>query len=545
MPVLNKNQNAFNQAIAELSRLPAIGEGDTSSAFHAIVECAATVLQAARANLRLIDDDKSALHCAHHYESGSAEHSSIPALALADCPDYLKALADTHCIRADYALTNPATAGFASEYLGAHDIGALLAAPVRSNTRVAGVLAIEHVGGTRHWTDEEAQFAASLSDLATIALLNDQCARASNALVQAQKSESLGRLAAGVAHDFNNLLTVINGGVDTVIASGELGHSNAALLDLVADAGERAAGVTRQLLAFGRPQALNIQSVSIKELVLRADGFAQRTVCEDINLCVELLGPERTVACDPGQIEQVLMNLVLNASDAMAEGGDLNITIDTRDENRAQIIVTDTGTGMSAPVVQRIFEPFFITKSEAGSGLGLSVSLAIIEQHGGQISVESGPETGSTFTLSLPTTSDDAPISDANTDPVVADISGINLLVCEDDVDVRRVMELFLGRLGYRPFIAKDARDALDRLDSARFDLLISDVIMPNMNGPELYARALEKQPNLRVLFVSGYAQDVLTDLRRAGVSFGYLPKPFSISQLKSAIAETLSAQGD
>jgi two-component system cell cycle sensor histidine kinase/response regulator CckA len=109
--------------------------------------------------------------------------------------------------------------------------------------------------------------------------------------------------------------------VDTVIASGELGHSNAALLDLVADAVQRAAGVTRQLLAFGRPQALNIQSVSIKELVLRADGFAQRTVREDINLCVELLGPERTVACDPGQIEQVLMNLVLNASDAMAEGG--------------------------------------------------------------------------------------------------------------------------------------------------------------------------------------------------------------------------------
>jgi two-component system cell cycle sensor histidine kinase/response regulator CckA len=236
------------------------------------------------------------------------------------------------------------------------------------------------------------------------------------------------------------------------------------------------------------------------------------------------------------------MNLVVNASDAMPDGGELTITVNTRDEQQTEIVVADTGKGMSASVIGHIFEPFFTTKPDAGTGMGLSASLGIVEQHGGKITVESNPRRGSTFTILLqssiettPTTHQPAPAA-----PTLG--SGLKILVAEDDVDVRKVLELFLERHGYQPFIAQDAQHALHLMESNTFDLLISDVIMPDMKGPELYAAALRKQPDLKVLFVSGYTEDVLTDLQRSGVTYAYLPKPFSISQLSGAIAEVVSS---
>jgi len=531
----------YGQAIAELARLPAIGEGNLSAAFSAITERAATVLSAARASIWLFRDESRALECIDLYELASDRHSAAAELISARYPNYVAALNQSRVIRANDAMTDPATSDFAADYLPAHGIGAMLDAPIRAKSKVAGVLCIEHVGGSRNWSAEEARLAGSLSDFATLALVSHERARAETALLQAQKLEALGRLAGGIAHDFNNLLTVINGGVDTIIANNDAGPESSKLLTLVADAGDRAIGLTRQLLAFSRRQILNIQPLSIKELVLRVEGFAERIIREDIELRVDLLGPDRTVACDPTQIEQVLMNLVVNASDAMPGGGELAITVNTRDEACAEIIVADTGNGMSPAVVDHIFEPFFTTKSDAGTGLGLSVSLGIIEQHGGRIRVESQQGAGSQFTVELPATSEEA-VEDPPSRVRAPAVTGpIKILVAEDEVDVRRVLELFLERQGYHPFLARDAQHALSLLDSHHFDLLISDVIMPDMKGPELYAEALLRQPDLKVLFVSGYTEDVLSKLQQNGVDYQYLPKPFSIAQLTSAIGSIVS----
>jgi PAS domain S-box-containing protein len=379
-------------------------------------------------------------------------------------------------------------------------------------------------------------------------------ARLQAQFLQAQKMESIGRLAGGVAHDFNNLLTVINGYA-------------AATLDLMSpsdplrwriceiyQAGERAASVVRQLLAFSRKQVLQPELVDFNKMVAEMGAMLRPVVGENIEVVTRLEPGLAPVLADRHQMEQVLMNLAGNACDAMPQGGTLTIetgclvlegtcprcATDFRPGPHIRISVRDTGIGMSDEVRQHLFEPFFTTKGVGkGTGLGLSTVEGIILQSGGHIHVETGPGQGTCFNIFLPAAAARraTPAPPAISTP--ARVTGSILLV-EDEIEVRRFAATLLRERGYRVIEASDGEEALSQCASERMDLLLTDVVMPKMSGTELAARVRSAQPQVRVLFMSGYSNEVLSWPSGSGQDAGFIQKPFAVDALTSKVREML-----
>jgi PAS domain S-box-containing protein len=385
-------------------------------------------------------------------------------------------------------------------------------------------------------------------------------ARLESQLLQSQKLESVGRLAGGVAHDFNNHLTVINGYCDLLLLSLAADDPHRESLTDVRQAGERAAALTRQLLAFARNQVLSPSAVSLNRIVSSMETLLRRLVPENIAVTTALAPGLGAAMADTGQIEQVLMNLVVNARDAMPEGGTIrietgNVDLESTGEERDQgigpgayvtLAVTDTGTGMDERTRLRIFEPFFTTKEMGkGTGLGLATVYGIVKQSGGAIAVRSQPGEGLTFTMYLPRLHAAAePVAAA---PAVehARFGQGTILLVEDQEAVRGLIARVLARSGYRVLEAGNGPQALAMPDGelGAVDLLITDVVMPGMSGKELAARLSARRGGLRVLFISGYAPkgDVQSDMLGPGESF--LQKPFSPSQITVRVEEILSAK--
>jgi len=382
--------------------------------------------------------------------------------------------------------------------------------------------------------------------------------RLEEALRQAQKMEAIGRLAGGIAHDFNNLLTAIVGYVELARitahdASPELRMS----LDQIGRAADRAADLTRQLLAFGRKQMLEPRVLDLNEVVSSVEEMFRRTIGEHISLKVELAEELRRVRADRGQIEQVLANLAVNARDAMPEGGELvirteNVDIDDFTGRRfelpsgsyAALTIADTGVGMDDTTLARIFEPFFTTKEQGkGTGLGLATVYGIVRQSGGGISVQSWPGEGAVFKILLPGTAE-AEIRPRTLSQRDFPVGVETVLVVEDDPAVRQLVSSALDRQGYEVLVAPAPAEALEWYgDGAkRIDLLVTDVVMPGMGGRELAERLAYVHPTMRVLYTTGYTDDpLLTEGRMYGA---LLEKPFSPGDLIRKAREVLDDGG-
>ncbi len=371
---------------------------------------------------------------------------------------------------------------------------------------------------------------------------------------QAQKLESVGRLAGGVAHDFNNVLTVINGYSDILLAGMDAGDPLRELVTPIRAAGERAAALTGQLLFLSRKQVAQRKAVNLNEIIVEVETMLDKVIGEDIQLKSDLSGSLGSVMVDPGQLHQVLMNLAVNARDAMPSGGALTIetcNIDAKDGlvetstgvkpgRYVRLKVSDTGTGMTKEVMSHLFEPFFTTKvAGKGTGLGLATVYGIIQQNGGSIRVDSEPRKGTTFTIHLPRidsgmTSEQRPAFEAD------GLQGVEtILVVEDQEPVRELAARVLRLHGYRVLEAAHPEDAL--LQSACFDgpihLMLTDVIMPGMTGPELAARIRPLRPAMAVIFMSGYTDCPLPE-RALESTIAYLDKPFSASGLAAIVKE-------
>jgi PAS domain S-box-containing protein len=386
-------------------------------------------------------------------------------------------------------------------------------------------------------------------------------ARLESQLLQSQKLESIGRLAGGVAHDFNNHLTVINGYCDVLLEHLAADDANRARVLDVRRAGERAATLTRQLLAFGRKQLLSPSPVSLNQIVSSMQTMLRRLVPENIQVIAALAPGLGAAMADTGQIEQVVMNLVVNARDAMPEGGKLrietaNVELESATGERDQAIgpgayvtltVADTGIGMDEMTRGLIFEPFFTTKEVGrGTGLGLAMVYGIVKQSGGSIVVRSQPGAGSVFTVYFPRV--DAEVGQASPPAAVErSRSGQGtILLVEDQASVRGLIKRVLVSSGYHVIEARRGPQALALPDSEvrSIDLLITDVVMPGMSGSELAARMSARREGLRVLFISGYAPNAILQqgiLIEAGVEF--LQKPFSPAQITARVGEILSAK--
>jgi signal transduction histidine kinase/CheY-like chemotaxis protein len=373
-------------------------------------------------------------------------------------------------------------------------------------------------------------------------------------LRHSQKMEAVGRLAGGIAHDFNNLLTAIIGYTEIVMVGLAPDDPRRADAEEVARAAMRAADLTRQMLAFSRKQNLQPKVIDLNVTLSKVEPMLRRVIGEDIVMAIAPKATRPLVRVDPGQIEQVIMNLVVNGRDAMPRGGRLTVETgdavleqgalppDARAGPYVMLAVSDTGVGMSADVRARIFEPYFTTKDVGkGTGLGLSTAYGIVRQSDGHIQVYSEPGQGTTFRIYLPRTEAQTAVAEAVTDENMPGGTE-HILLVEDDPSVRRLSREILGRLGYSVTEAASGRAglALGSDDTKHFDLALCDVILGDMSGPAVYEALRALRPNVRVLYMSGYADEAIvrTGVLEEGLPF--LQKPFTPRDLALRIREVL-----
>ncbi len=376
-------------------------------------------------------------------------------------------------------------------------------------------------------------------------------------LRHSQKMEAIGRLVGGIAHDFNNLMTVVNGLSDDILGRLTPDHPLREETEWINNAGKRAAVLTRQLLAFGCRQTLHFQVVDLNTVIDHMERMLSRTIGEHLDLATDPGDDLERVKADVSQLELVIMNLVINAKDAMPQGGRLtirtrNVTVDQPNRRAVPeakpgkyvcLSVEDTGVGMDDATKGSVFEPFFTTKSRSlGTGLGLSTVYGIVMQHGGWMEVMTQPGTGSTFEVYLPVTDEGEREGARAEEPSdLVQGSGERILLVEDEEIIRKFCTKLLVANGYEVVNAKSAEEAIELFQQKErmFDIVLSDIVLPGMNGYQLVDRLRDLSPTLRVLFVSGYPYSQL-DLPDIGKrSFGFIQKPFDMRSLLRALKET------
>jgi PAS domain S-box-containing protein len=365
---------------------------------------------------------------------------------------------------------------------------------------------------------------------------------------QRQRLESVGRLASGVAHDLNNLLSPILGYGEMLLDESIYADPRREPIEQIVSAGERARDLVNQLLAFSRKQVLEVREVDLNDLVRNFHKLLRRTVRENIDIVTDLQEGLPHVQGDIGQLEQVLMNLAVNAQDAISGGGRIVIRTSTKESSEPDgddlvlLEVTDSGCGMDEKTIEHIFEPFFTTKEKGkGTGLGLATVFGIVSQHGGQISVTSQPGAGTSFHLAFPALGGERVFYREKVSLSVADGGSETILLMEDDPQVRMIAYRILTSRGYKVLQADNCEQALQRAAEVdRISLLCTDVVMPGMNGPELFGKLSEIHPEMKVLYMSGYTQDVIMECGLDGSAADFIQKPFTFKTLAAKVRECL-----
>ena len=387
--------------------------------------------------------------------------------------------------------------------------------------------------GRRRRQDDDWVVVVNYRDVTDQRLLREQ-------LLHSQKLESVGRLAGGVAHDFNNLLTSIGGYSEFLVAGFDDDDPRRADALEIVRASDRAAALTSQLLAFSRHQVLKPEILDLGEVVAGLERLLSGFLGDDVELSTSI-GADCRVRADRGQVEQVITNLTLNARDAMPAGGKVELAV-SRVVGEVELIVRDTGVGMDADTIPHVFEPFFTTKAGKGTGLGLATVYGIVKQSGGGISVTSEPGEGSTFRVVLPLSVDDEPVPVERPERLAERNGTEGVLLAEDEETIRALVREVLTRSGYKVFAAPNGDEAIRLLEQhvGEIDLLLTDVVMPGMRGPDLARAAASLSPNLRVLYTSGYASEPDEAFEDPDVAF--IGKPFSPKELVSKVRDVLDA---
>ena len=371
-----------------------------------------------------------------------------------------------------------------------------------------------------------------------------------------QRLESLGQFSGSIAHDFNNLLTSVTGFSELLLASDGLSPEQRENIEEINAAGERGANLTRQLLAFSRRHTLAATVIELNKAIQNMTGMLNQLIGDRVSIDVSYSPNPVYIKADTGQLEQVIMNLVINARDATQPDGEIVIALtECALEKHAEteigldsgdfalISVKDAGTGMDEEVVDKIFEPFFTTKKTGqGTGLGLATVQSIVQQFGGHVTVRSRPGVGTEFSVFIPITDEELP-DESNQARTGAPTGGEVILVVDDEPAITRVVADMLKPLGYSIFTAHDAATAEEIARQHKFDLLLTDVVMPGCNGRELEQRLRTIHPVFKVIFMSGYAAEILTKQQLAEDGATLVQKPLSGSDLARIIRETLDSQ--
>ena len=442
-----------------------------------------------------------------------------------------------------------------TDLLHSHGVLSSVTVVIPGKQRPFGVLGA-HTNRSRTFTQDDVHFLQAVAHILGTTIDRD---RTEVTLRQSQRLESVGRLAGGVAHDFNNVLTAIFGYADLVAEEMPPGSPIRADLQEIRKAAERASGLTRQLLAFSRQQVLQPLVLSLNDVIVNLDKMLQRLIGADVELRCSLAAGLGNVRADPGQIEQVIVNLVVNARDAMPRGGKL--TIETANAELSQqyaemhqpvisgryvmLAATDTGSGMTPEIKARLFEPFFTTKEPGkGTGLGLATVYGIVKQSGGYIWVYSEPGHGATFKIYLPRV-DEAAVELVEHE-VIGGVTGTEtILLAEDDGVLRPLAKTLLEKHGYNVLAAANAQEALELLagHDGPLHLLITDIVMPGTSGRELARRLADLRPDTRVLYISGYTDDAIVRHGMLEPGLHFLQKPFTPATLAEKVRAVLDAK--
>lgn len=440
-----------------------------------------------------------------------------------------------------------------------HDGAALIFPLPDGKGEITGILTL-HSKAAPPFLEQDKEIGMILASYGSEALravqISEDLYKSEQQYQQAQKMESIGRLAGGISHDLNNLLSPIIGYSEILLGDLPPDDERYKTVEEIHHAGIRARELIRQLLAFSRKQTLKYKSLNINRVLKDFKKLLRRTIKENITFSLHTAADIGYINADISQIEQVVMNLAVNAADAMPEGGTL--TLETEmvrvDEKTMEelglkesgpyvmLAISDTGCGMDSETVTHIFDPFFTTKGELGTGLGLATVYGIIKQHGGNITVESEPGEGTVFRIYLPV-SDKAQELEEAVQKKTADGTGSEvILLVEDNKYVRQLAYTILTRWGYTVLVAETGPEALEMLETYKgpLHLLLSDVIMPEMNGKELYHKISGKYPGIKTLFMSGYSSDILSSEEGIEAGAGFIQKPFTIPDFADKIKKVL-----
>ncbi len=442
-----------------------------------------------------------------------------------------------------------------TDLLKSHGIVSGVTVLIPTKTRPFGILGA-HTDRRRTFTQDDIHFLQAVAHILGTTIDRD---RAETASRQSQRLESVGRLAGGVAHDFNNLLTAITGYSQLLLADLPPGDQKGSDLEEIIKAAMRAASLTRQLLAFSRRQVLEVKRLDLNSIVQDMEKMLRRLIGEDIELQTVLRPDLGTIRADPGQVEQVILNLVVNARDAMPKGGRLiletaNVELDAsygaehagvQPGSYVMLATADTGVGMEKEIQSHIFEPFFTTKGpERGTGLGLATVYGIVKQSGGNIWVYSEPGRGTTFKIYFPLVVEGAMVARPSGKTSSPTYGSETVLIAEDEEAVRRLTERVLQHAGYQVLVAQQGTDALliAQRHQGPIHLLVSDVVMPQMGGGDLARQLAATRPDLRVLFLSGYADPSIVEQGLLDGGAAFLQKPFTTEALMRKVREALDA---
>ncbi|MFP3981087.1 MAG: ATP-binding protein, partial [Desulfobacterales bacterium] len=393
-----------------------------------------------------------------------------------------------------------------------------------------------------------------ISDITERKAAEEKQRKLENQLAHGRRMEALGRLAGGIAHDFNNLLFVVLGYSEMVLQDLPENHPDYKSIQEILDASRRGRDLIGQLLAFGRRQHLEMKVVDVNHVISGLEAMLGRIIGEDIELQVNLDPGGGYVKADISQVEQILMNLAVNARDAMPEGGMLRIETGTSESENGSyppdswvfIRIADNGIGMDREALEKLFEPFYSTKEkDKGSGLGLATVHGIVKQHGGNIDVSSQPGKGTCFVIYLPRT-EEAAVPEKQEAPIdarqVPAGTPANVLVVEDDETVRKLACKVLAAQGHKVIEAQSGFDAVEKAGhhAEPIDLLLTDVVMPEMKGPDVYSQIAKKHPEVKVLYMSGYSENILEPSHVDQKNAGFIQKPFSLQELRREVDELL-----
>ncbi|MFL6208757.1 MAG: response regulator [Pyrinomonadaceae bacterium] len=520
-----------------------------------VYTCAALATHAQAHNATLRADNWAALTL-------PAEASTLELLRRKSTPLVVDVNDPQSWVHARLNAPGGAAAARAAELLTLTTLDTSLLVPLATNDQPLGVISIAPRLGDLPCSHEDQQMLANVAWQTSFALENmrlfERERRREEQLRQVQKMEAIGRLAGGVAHDFNNLLTAINGYTDLALRKLDEGAPLRRNFTEIKKAAERAGGLTRQLLAFSRKQVLQPKVVNLNSVVAETDTMLRRLIGEDIDLLTVLDPALAQVKADPGQIEQVIMNLAVNARDAMPQGGKLTIATANVDLDATyarqhapvqpgpyvMLAVSDTGLGMDAATQAQIFEPFFMTKELGkGTGLGLATIYGIVKQSGGYIWVYSEVGRGTTFKVYLPRVESaaDAAAQARNVQPALQ-VGTETVLLVEDEPAVRSMSREILTLSGYNVLEAQHGPEALDIVaqHAGQIDLMLTDVVMPYMSGRELAARLQPARPAMRVLYMSGYTDDAIVHHGVLDSGLAFLEKPFTPDVLTAKVRSVL-----